>query len=337
MPGRPPVEKLPLSARKNIRDEWDAKKGGLEDRLTDILGAKWTFEVDPHSLYAYTTDDNNALLKERPGFLIHSTIESALEQLRKFAEEYGEDGKGELNTVASAHVLAVAVASKDEPEFEAISTVGCSIRDGAKLCIVYEERYIGYNSDQSLVDLADVLNAAGTPQAADAKKDEASAQGAVAGRSDVLEFKSRVSIRKEYAPKIEAVRERIAKAVAVKDIKLEPGFEANYKKLKAAKEAGINRDWPSRIGYMTLVYFDGLAGNLERQKFPDDDLLQEGFQEAVVKGTIGVRVVDKLLNGAKFNQVQIEDGVLWIQVSTVKVMLFFRNPYTPPPLRFQGG
>ena len=65
----PPVEKLPLAVRKDLRDNWDAKKPELEKELSDILGEPWTIEVDPLQIYAYATEgyakeSTGSMLKE---------------------------------------------------------------------------------------------------------------------------------------------------------------------------------------------------------------------------------------------------------------------------------
>jgi hypothetical protein len=56
---------------------------------------------------------------------------------------------------------------------------------------------------------------------------------------------------------------------------------------------------------------------LENQKFGSDDLLQEGFQEAINKNEIALKIVDKLDCGGSYNEVVIKDGVLIVQVSLI--------------------
>jgi hypothetical protein len=47
---------------------------------------------------------------------------------------------------------------------------------------------------------------------------------------------------------------------------------------------------------------------MEREKFSSDDLLREGFAEAVPKGIVKLRVVEKI-QGA-YNELLVEDGTL---------------------------
>ncbi|KAJ8119759.1 hypothetical protein O1611_g10538 [Lasiodiplodia mahajangana] len=64
----PPVEKLPLALRKSVRDAWDAKKEGLEAKLSETLGVAWTVDVNPNQIYAYAKD---GYAKENLGGCIH--------------------------------------------------------------------------------------------------------------------------------------------------------------------------------------------------------------------------------------------------------------------------
>lgn len=66
----------------------------------------------------------------------------------------------------------------------------------------------------------------------------------------------------------------------------------------------------------TLKYFEGLLSQLKWQKFSEDDMLQEGFNEAVESGEIAFRVVDSLKEKS-YSEFEIEGGVFYLQ-TTVK-------------------
>ncbi len=53
---------------------------------------------------------------------------------------------------------------------------------------------------------------------------------------------------------------------------------------------------------------------LEREKFGEDEMLREGFEEGIPKGIVKLRLVDVLKNGG-YNEVVLDDGTLSIQVS----------------------
>lgn len=63
---------------------------------------------------------------------------------------------------------------------------------------------------------------------------------------------------------------------------------------------------------MAREYFDGFVSQLNWQKFEDDDMLQEGFKEAVDKNEVALRIVDKLQQGS-YCEAVVEDGILWLQ------------------------
>lgn len=86
-----------------------------------------------------------------------------------------------------------------------------------------------------------------------------------------------------------------------------------YAALKDEKVVHDDRpDWEKQLGYMAIQYFKGLLYTLEYEKFGSDDMLQEGFAEAVDKGEIKFRVVKKLTSGS-YNESVVEDGVLYMQ------------------------
>lgn len=102
------------------------------------------------------------------------------------------------------------------------------------------------------------------------------------------------------------------------DIKLNGNFEHNATELaKLAKD--VHYQWDKKIGQTTLAYFEGVAKAIERLGFKGDDMLQEGFQEGVEKGEICVRIVDKLGEGNSYNEVVVEEGVLYVQVRNARV------------------
>lgn len=41
-----------------MRDEWETKRPELEERISKILGEKWTVTTNPNLLYVYTTDES---------------------------------------------------------------------------------------------------------------------------------------------------------------------------------------------------------------------------------------------------------------------------------------
>lgn len=290
MPRLPPAEKLPLALRKNIRDKWETKKADFEAKISQKLGTAWTIDINPLAVYPYASND---YAKESLGSLLSDYLDGAIYNLGNFVERNGAGSVAELNDVASKHILTI-----DLDEAGVNNYCGCAIKDG-QLVILFNEKNFGVNvSDAVQSDkLLKALN--------EAPRDAAAAPA--------LSFAARTSISKSYEPKIEAVRSKIAKTLAREDLKLEPNFEANYTTLKAA---GVDAyKYEENLGGFALEYFEGVAYHLDNQKFGEDDMLQEGFNEAVEKGVIALRIVDSL-KYANYCEVVVEDGTLFVQTTT---------------------
>ncbi|KAJ2994762.1 hypothetical protein NUW58_g1470 [Xylaria curta] len=273
----PPVEKLSLGIRKSVRDDWDAKKEGIETKISEILGVAWTIEVDPKQIYAYS--DSSSFAKENLGACLHDYFDSASRRLADFKETYGEDGVQELNTICHAHVMTM-----DLDEQKRFTYCGADVVDG-QLRLLFAPNNLGVNIASCLDQpfLMDALNNAPAPEGTQ------------------MSYTARTGIRQGYDPKIEEIRARVAELVAKPDIKLNPNFEENFAKLleeSKVKKTGLGKDWQEYFGDWTRRYFAGLVSQLEWQKFEDDELLQEGFNDVIDKGEIVFRVVDKLKSGS---------------------------------------
>ena len=208
----------------------------------------------------------------------------------------GEDGKSELNTLASSHTIAMDVTSKP-----GINYTGCEIANGA-LRILFVKGMLGTNVTDSLEYLSEAVNDAGT------SIDDTS-----------LDFNARSGIKNDYEPKISAVQAKFQKILATPTFDIEPNFESNYAAIKAFAKTrkqsdSIPREWQKSLGRFTLDYFHEFADVMENKGFGDDDMLQEGFKESVEKNQIALRIVDKLSKG-NYNEPVIENGVLYIQTT----------------------
>ncbi|WYZ34295.1 hypothetical protein EsH8_I_000571 [Colletotrichum jinshuiense] len=293
----PPAEKLPLALRKNVRDEWESKKEDLQKELSEVLGAEWTLnDISPNELYPYAGD---GYAKQSLGSCIAQYVSSAISNLKSFASEYGDDGKTELNSICHARSLILDL--DDRPDKNArVTYCGVLVKDG-KLALVFAENNLGTNADYAL-DARGLLKAL---------NDAPPAPGSDAAMS----YAARTSIRQEYDPKIEETREKLAGMLEKPDVVLVPNFEANFAKIRQAqgkKGSSIRDDWEGNLGDWTRKYFEGLVYQMTYQKFGDDDLLREGFNEAVEKGEIHFRIVDKMAYGT-YGEVVLEDGVVYVQ------------------------
>ncbi|KAI1458563.1 hypothetical protein F4805DRAFT_118112 [Annulohypoxylon moriforme] len=291
----PPVEKLPLALRKNVRDAWDNKKSDFEKQISDTLIVPWTIDINPNQLFAYAEE---GYAKESLGDCIASYVNGAICKLKDYVSNAGEEGLKELNSICHAHTLTM-----DLDDAKRVTYCGADIHEG-KLRILFAPGRLGTNIDDALSRevLLKALNEAPAPES----------DGAV-----TLSFAARKGIRDEYEIRAEAVREQIGKILEKSDIKLNPNFEDTFTKLQQESKAdtGFRSDWESLLGSFTLFYWEGLINQLKSQKFDQDDLLREGFHEAVEKGEIVFRIVEKL-KYSSYCECDIEDGVLYLQCTS---------------------
>ncbi|KAF4774857.1 hypothetical protein HER10_EVM0004082 [Colletotrichum scovillei] len=293
----PPAEKLPLAVRKNIRDDWENKREDFQKQLSDVLGTEWTLkDISPVALYPYAEE---SYAKERLGSCIESYVESAIYNLKQFVEKYGEDGKSELNSICHARSLTIDL--DDRPEEKRVSYCGVIVKEGGVLAIVFSEGCLGVNvySAVETQGLLSALNAA--PPAP--------------GSAASMNFAARTSVRRDYDPQIEETRKSFADMLERPEIKLCPNFEANFEKMKAAAATNgseVRSDWEANIGAFTRMYFEGMRSQMRYQKFDDDDMLREGFNEAAEKGEIHFRIVDKMAY-ATYGEVVLDDGLICLQ------------------------
>ncbi|ATY63473.1 hypothetical protein A9K55_009044 [Cordyceps militaris] len=281
----PPADKLPLAIRKDIRDNWESKKEESEKQLSSILGETWTIDIDPKNIYPYGEDGSYA--KESTGAMIAEYVRCAISGLGRYIDNYGADGKQEINKLATARTLIM-----DLDVDKKISYCGCGITPAGQLAILWQDGNLATNIDSVFEErkINTALNA--VPSAG-------------------IGYETRIDIKKNYEETIAEVRARIA-ATLKKEYTLEPGFEAAYAKLGAANHA----DFKENLGALVYRYFSAVADALVRFQFDSDEMLQEGFNEEVASGRIEFRIVDKAQLKESYGEVVVENGVLYIQTST---------------------
>jgi hypothetical protein len=214
-----------------------------------------------------------------------------VKNLTQFVEKYGADGKTELNTVVSSHKVILAVDDTGK-----LTYCGSDVKDGV-LRLLFHAGKLGMFPSDASNDIVGALKAAPAPPGS-------------------MNLATRNGIKTNYEAAVEEVRAAIAKLVGVPDLKLTPNFEYNYGALSAMGDRA-GSDWGAKLGHATLAYFQGVKSSLEKEKFGSDDMLQEGFQEAINKNEITLKIVDKLDCGGSYNEVVIKDGVLIVQVSLI--------------------
>jgi hypothetical protein len=223
-------------------------------------------------------------------------VAGALESLEQYVIEYGEDGKSELNTLASSHTITMDVISKPDIRYTDCEIVGGVLR------ILFVKDMLGHNIRDSLKNLLEAINQAG-----------------ISSDDTSLDFNARSSIRIDYEPKIGAVQAKFHTTLATPTFDLEPNFEHNYAALLAYNKNNKStsfghRDWQKKLGQLTLLYFSGFVDTMENMGWGDDEMVGEGVKEAVEKNQIALRIVDKL-SKKRYNECVVEHGVLYIQTT----------------------
>ena len=188
------------------------------------------------------------------------------------------------------------VTTKDD-----ITYTGCDIANGM-LRILFTKDYLGTNVNDNLDKLSEAVNQAGT------SPDDPS-----------LDFNARSGIKNEYEPKVGPVKAKWQKILALDNIDLDPNFEANYAAIAAYTKNGRQdnsypQEWQKSLGRFSLEYFSAFIEVMENRGFGDDEMVQEGFKEAVEQNKVVLRIVDNL-NKGHYNEPVIEDGVLCIQTT----------------------
>jgi hypothetical protein len=215
---------------------------------------------------------------------VYRYADGAIYQLKRYADSHGKAGTEELNTVCPTHSVTILASTK-------FSYCGCTISDG-KLNIVFNPNYLGTNVNDALYEVAKVISEAPQPEGA-----------------PKLSFAARHSIATDYEPNIGEVLENARKALQNPKLEFDPDFEGLGAMLKGGKD--VRDDWERNLGSFAVKYYESFVDTLKREKFGDDEMLREGFEEGVPKGVVKLRLVEKM---SGYNAILVEDGVCIMQV-----------------------
>jgi hypothetical protein len=138
-----------------------------------------------------------------------------------------------------------------------------------------------------------------------------------------MSYLARSYIRSEWDAQIGETKSKVQKMLQRKDIVFDPNWEGNFAALtkQAGKRGadlgrfrGFEGSWEREFPDVMRKYFEGLRFNLEKLKFHEDEMLREGFNEAVETGRIAFRIVEEFEDNSDGYGAVIEDGVLYMQV-----------------------
>jgi hypothetical protein len=215
---------------------------------------------------------------------MNSYVDGAVYQLKRYADSHGKGGTDELNSVCPTHTMTLSAST-------AFSYCGCTISD-QKLNIVFNPNYLGTNVNDALYEIAKAVSQAPQPEGA-----------------PKLSFAARHAIATNYEPEIGALLQKAREALQNPKLEFEPDFDALGAMLKKGKD--VRDDWERNFGNFAKLYYESFVDTLAREKFGEDEMLREGFEEGVPTGIVKLRIVDKM---SGYNAILVEDGVLILQV-----------------------
>lgn len=146
-----PAKKIPLAARKSIRDNFDSYIPKFEQDTTKLLGEPWTMEVDWAELLDSCGTERN-WMSEDPGAAVQSYFSNAIDQLKYLTKDGTDDMiKEGLAEAAPKKIMSV----KADPDLKGI--YGCAFEDG-KLFIVFKKgNDFGGNAHKTFEELESKL------------------------------------------------------------------------------------------------------------------------------------------------------------------------------------
>ncbi|TFK73350.1 hypothetical protein BDN72DRAFT_834754 [Pluteus cervinus] len=286
---KPPIEKLSLAVRKDIRDKFESRKEEFQTTIAEKVGGPFVINFNVNEAWAYV---NPSTASTEAGDIFARYVEGFIAGLNNYLDKFGDDGKKHFNEAVSQSEVTLAV----NPQGDEAPAITAEIKDGV-FVILFSHTYFGYYQSSLSDHLLKAIENA--PRQ---------------GYSLVVKH----SIENDYEENIEELRGEIADLLGLKmnDLILDPNFEENYATLEAYKK---DKTWQESFGQASFKYFsDGLKATLESKGFKNDELLQEGFAEVVTTKTIKIRIVTKLettKNKKSTNEPILENGVLYLETT----------------------
>lgn len=220
---------------------------------------------------------------------ISSYCDGFIYLLKYFLTKHGDEGKAEINSVASSHTITLDASPK-------FSYCGNDIEDG-KLRLLFHPDNLGTNIDSVGQGLEETLSAAPQPEGA-----------------SILNYTARHGIKTDYDAQIGPILEQARTALQNPEFKFDPCWEQLAAALKGGKD--VRDGWESNLGRCAREYFESFSSTLTSQKFHEDDMLREGLAEGAPSGVLKLRIVDKLATSQNgYNEIILDSDDVVIQVS----------------------
>nr|GAT45751.1 predicted protein [Mycena chlorophos] len=226
---KPALAKLPLAARKDLRDNFEAKQDDLKTQIKNLVGVDLTFDINTAEVWAYAPED-----KINAGSTFTGYIEGFIRGLENFVKTYGDMGKEHFAEAVSAKVLTIVV----NPLGDKGETISTDVHEGVYRILFRHDR-LGYNMSQQWDLVLPAIDSVPRPQGG-------------------MSLTARYAIENDYVGSAEPVIEQINKMLGA-EFTFDPNFEANYAALKAAEDAPGN--WERNFGNSALNYWRGFKND----------------------------------------------------------------------------
>jgi hypothetical protein len=290
-PSVPPVEKLPLAARKNIRDEFDSKIAEYTKTVSELLKVPYKLEVNFNQFYAHgaASEDSSSWVKSSPGSAAASYFESFIYYLKTFTDN-GEytDAIEAFNDLVTEKRVAIEAGGED------ISYSDCSVKDGT-FEINYDPKRPGTNCDYACREM---------PKRFD--------EALFARSPDTLPMIAKRSIREDYDSAKASILKSTKEELLGADITFVADYDAIWKTIVAGKKVDkslVPQDKAGNFGGAIKGYFEGFVWQL-KNNFKQDDMMVEGFTEAVTTSQVRLEVAPQgTALKDTYSEIQIVDGV----------------------------
>jgi len=213
-PSVPPVEKLPLAARKDIRDNFDSKIAGYTKTVSDLLREPYKLEVNFNQFYAYAAaSEDGTWVKTSPGTAAANYFESFVTYLKRFTDEGKYD-----DAIEAFNDLVTEKRVSIEAGGEGIVYSDCSVQDGT-FEINYDPKRPGTNVDYACREI-------------EKRFDEA----LFARSPDTLPMIAKRSLREEWEKQRDTVLKNAQEELLGATVKFVVDYDAIWKTIVAGKK-----------------------------------------------------------------------------------------------------
>lgn len=216
-----------------------------------------------------------------------SYFDGLLSKLEEFRTTHGTAAMSSINDYAPQRIVTLEPTSDREVRFNTMDFFEGRWR------ILFRDTAFGTNAQQAGYNLSKMVYSP-FPQ-------------------PVPSMNTKHDIEQEYERRIQEVLNKIRTILAAPNLVFSPNLEGNSTSLTTCgvKKEKFGQGWDRALREATIDYYDGLRSQLEWQGFKGDEMMQNGFKEAVPTLTVSLLVVPEITR--KYNDCMVENGVLVIR------------------------